>query len=196
MLTAWGDESGSQPGRDPHTYLMAAALCDESDVPEWRNTMEQVRLVTEPKVHWHGSSPERRHLLVEAIASLPMMGLVLVHTTEASDRRHRRKCFAVTEPRRDAMRPRYAGIGRKPGPKRSRSTSEVPRTKSSYLRSTSTSQRRSNRTCALGGRHRVRSGGTRPRGKQQLSVQDQRCCRNPPPMTLKRRKPQTSSSGE
>ncbi|MCZ4561052.1 hypothetical protein O4160_09390 [Rhodococcus sp. IEGM 1401] len=98
MLTAWGDESGSQPGRDPHTYLMAAALCDESDVPEWRNTLEQVRLVTEPKVHWHGSSPERRHLLVDAIASLPMMGLVVVHTTEATDRRHRRKCLEFLLP--------------------------------------------------------------------------------------------------
>ena len=31
MLTAWGDESGSQPDRDPDTYLIAAALCDEDD---------------------------------------------------------------------------------------------------------------------------------------------------------------------
>jgi len=31
MLTAWGDESGSQPNRDPDTYLIAAALCDDDD---------------------------------------------------------------------------------------------------------------------------------------------------------------------
>lgn len=98
MLTAWGDESGSQPDRDPHTYLMAAALCDEADVPMWRKTMEEIRLVTETKVHWHGSSPERRHLLVETIASLPMMGLVVVHAADTSDRRHRRKCLEFLLP--------------------------------------------------------------------------------------------------
>ncbi|MDH6293202.1 hypothetical protein [Rhodococcus opacus] len=43
MLTAWGDESGSQPDRDPDTYLAAAALCDEDDVPDVRKTMESLR---------------------------------------------------------------------------------------------------------------------------------------------------------
>lgn len=98
MLTAWGDESGSQPDRDPDTYLMAAALCDEEDVSEWRKTMEELRLDTETKVHWHGSSPERRHALVEAVATLPMVGLVVIHTDQASDRRHRRKCLEYLLP--------------------------------------------------------------------------------------------------
>jgi len=99
MLTAWGDESGSQPSRDPNTYLMSAALCEEEDVPEWRKTMLDLRLPGEKKVHWHGSSDVRRHELVEAVAALPMAGLVVVHTAEgSSDRRHRRKCLEFLLP--------------------------------------------------------------------------------------------------
>ena len=99
MLTAWGDESGSQPDRDPHTYLMAAALCEEDDVPEWRKTMESLRLDGEKKVHWHGSSDQRRHQLIDAVAALPMAGFVVIHTeVDASDRRHRRKCLEFLLP--------------------------------------------------------------------------------------------------
>ncbi|EHI43297.1 hypothetical protein OPAG_06572 [Rhodococcus opacus PD630] len=98
-MTAWGDESGSQPDRDPDTYLIAAALCDEDDVPEIRKTMESLRLTTEKKVHWHGSSADRRHDLVEAVAALPLAGLVVIHTEAAvSDRRHRRKCLEYLLP--------------------------------------------------------------------------------------------------
>ncbi|MFI2220324.1 hypothetical protein ACH47B_26895 [Rhodococcus sp. NPDC019627] len=70
MLTAWGDESGSQPDRDPNTYLLAAALCDEEDVPTVRKAMEALRLGHETKVHWHGSSSDRRHELVAAVSEL------------------------------------------------------------------------------------------------------------------------------
>jgi len=99
MLTAWGDESGSQPDRDPDTYLIAAALCDEDDVPDVRKTMESLRLATEKKVHWHGSSADRRHDLIEAVAALPLAGLVVIHTEAAvSDRRHRRKCLEYLLP--------------------------------------------------------------------------------------------------
>ncbi|MGV9949216.1 hypothetical protein [Rhodococcus aetherivorans] len=99
MLTAWGDESGSQPLRDPNTYLIAAALCEEEDVPELRKTMEALRLDGEKKVHWHGSSDERRHDLIDAVASLPMAGFVVIHTeVDASDRRHRRKCLEYLLP--------------------------------------------------------------------------------------------------
>ncbi|WP_257890373.1 hypothetical protein [Rhodococcus sp. USK10] len=83
MLTVWGDESGSQPDLDPDTYLIAAALCDEDDVPEVRKTMESLRLTTEKKVHWHGSSADRRHDLIEAVAALPLAGLVVIHTEAA-----------------------------------------------------------------------------------------------------------------
>lgn len=99
MLTAWGDESGSQPDRDPDTYLIAAALCEEEDLPQWRKTMVDLQLPGEKKVHWHGSSDERRHTLVDAVAALPMAGLVVIHTeADATDRRHRRKCLEFLLP--------------------------------------------------------------------------------------------------
>lgn len=104
MLTAWGDESGSQPLRDPNTYLMAAALCEEEDVPEWRKAMLDLLLPGEKKVHWHGSSDDRRHDLIDAVAALPMAGLVVVHTEDgSSDRRHRRKCLEFLLPNLAAM---------------------------------------------------------------------------------------------
>ena len=99
MLTAWGDESGSQPDRDPNTYILAAALCEEDDVPAVRKAMESLRLGHERKVHWHGSSSDRRHDLVAAVSELPLAGLVVVHTEAgASDRRHRRKCLEYLLP--------------------------------------------------------------------------------------------------
>lgn len=92
MLTAWGDESGSQPHRDPGTYLISAALCDEDDVPALRKAMNGMRLPREKKVHWHASSADRRSELIDAVAELPVAGFVVVHTqADASDRRQRRK---------------------------------------------------------------------------------------------------------
>ncbi|WP_280431551.1 hypothetical protein [Nocardia brasiliensis] len=94
MLTAWGDESGSQPARDPGTYILAAALIEDDDIPLVRKTMDGLLLPGETKVHWHGSSEERRHALVCTVASLPVCGLVVVHCDlSANDRRHRRKCL-------------------------------------------------------------------------------------------------------
>ncbi|WP_254661162.1 MULTISPECIES: hypothetical protein [unclassified Gordonia (in: high G+C Gram-positive bacteria)] len=98
MSTAWADESGSRPDMDPGAYLMSAALCDEDDVDTLRNAMEVLRLA-EPKVHWHGSSEQRRTDLVTAVAELPLTGFVVVHVDkESSDRRHRRKCMEFLLP--------------------------------------------------------------------------------------------------
>lgn len=98
MLTAWADESGSRPDLDPGAYLMSAALCEEDDVADLRKRMEGLRLA-EPKVHWHGSSEERRHDLVAAVAALPLTGFVVVHVDpDANDRRHRRKCMEFLLP--------------------------------------------------------------------------------------------------
>ena len=98
MLTAWADESGSRPDLDPGAYLLTAALCDESDVPELRKSMEDLR-INEPKVHWHGSSPDRRDELINAVAELPVTGFVVVHVEAgANDRRHRRKCMEYLLP--------------------------------------------------------------------------------------------------
>ncbi|WP_063016353.1 hypothetical protein [Nocardia nova] len=94
MLTAWGDESGSQPDRDPGTYIVAAALIEEEDVEAVRKTMHDLLLPTETKVHWHGSSPERRQKLVEVVLGLPVCSVIVVHNDPAAnERRRRRKCL-------------------------------------------------------------------------------------------------------
>ncbi|MBF6159974.1 hypothetical protein IU421_18330 [Nocardia cyriacigeorgica] len=99
MLTAWGDESGSQPERDPGSYLIAAALIDEDDVSTVRKTMDGLLLSSETKVHWHRRSDDHRSELIAAVAELPVCSLVVVHhDTAASDRRHRRKCLEYLLP--------------------------------------------------------------------------------------------------
>lgn len=98
MLTAWADESGSRPDLDPGVYLLAAILCDDDDVASLRKTMEGLR-ISEPKIHWHGSSAERRSQYIQAISGLPVTGFVVVHADAgASDRRHRRKCMEFLLP--------------------------------------------------------------------------------------------------
>ncbi|WP_244332659.1 hypothetical protein [Gordonia polyisoprenivorans] len=103
MLTAWADESRSRPDLDPNAYLLTAALCEEDDVSELRKTMESMR-IGEPKVHWHGSSEERRAELVATVAELPVTALVTVHVEPgATDRRHRRKCMEYLLPHLASM---------------------------------------------------------------------------------------------
>lgn len=64
MLTAWADESGSRADLDPGAYLLAAVLCDDDDIADMRKTLEGLR-IGESKLHWHGSSEERRGELIE-----------------------------------------------------------------------------------------------------------------------------------
>ncbi|TQR85665.1 DUF3800 domain-containing protein [Mycobacterium hodleri] len=98
MLTAWADESGSRPDLDPGAYLLTAVLCEDDDVDEMRKTMDGLR-IGETKLHWHGSSSERREQLVEAVSELPVTGFVVVHVdSDANDRRHRRKCMEFLLP--------------------------------------------------------------------------------------------------
>ncbi|ASW98442.1 MULTISPECIES: hypothetical protein [Mycobacterium] len=98
MLTAWADESGSRPDLDPGAYLLTAALCDDADVDEIRKTLQSLR-IGEAKLHWHGSSDQRRAELVAAVAQLPVTGFVVVHVDkDADDRRHRRKCMEFLLP--------------------------------------------------------------------------------------------------
>lgn len=99
MLTAWGDESGSQPHIDPGTYIVAVALIEDSDVDTVRMTMSGLLLPAERKVHWHGSSESRRGELVKTVADLPICGITVVHNAEGSnERRGRRKCMECVLP--------------------------------------------------------------------------------------------------
>ncbi|WP_063060773.1 hypothetical protein [Nocardia sienata] len=99
MLTAWGDESGSQPHADPDTYIVAAALIEEGDVQLVRKAMSDLLLPGEKKVHWHGSSEVRRGELIQAVAELPICGISVVYHAEGTkDRRGRRKCLECILP--------------------------------------------------------------------------------------------------
>ena len=98
VLTAWADESGSRPDLDPGAYLLAAVLCEDDDIADMRTTMEGLR-IGESKLHWHGSSEERRGELIETVSRLPVTGFVVVHVDrDANDRRHRRKCMEFLLP--------------------------------------------------------------------------------------------------
>ncbi len=73
-------------------------LCEEDAVADLRKTMEDLRIGA-PKVHWHGSSDDRRADLVAAVAQLPVTGFVVVHLdARSTDRRHRRKCMEYLLP--------------------------------------------------------------------------------------------------
>lgn len=99
MLTAWGDESGSIPDKDPGTYIMAAAMVEEEHLAPVRDEMLRARLPGESKTHWKGSRSERRQTLAEAVADLPLTAVVVVHhQTGAGERRHRRKCLETLLP--------------------------------------------------------------------------------------------------
>lgn len=103
MLTAWGDESGSQPAADPGTYILSAVLIEDERVEEIRATMSSLKLPGEKKLHWNKASDERRIELIECCTSLPLCGIVVVHNElGASDRRQRRKCLEHILPHLDS----------------------------------------------------------------------------------------------
>ncbi|MFQ6331259.1 hypothetical protein ACLMAL_34700 [Nocardia sp. CWNU-33] len=78
---------------------MAAALIEDEDVVVVRKTMDALLLPGETKVHWHGSSTERRPELVGVVAELPVCSIIVVHhDLGAADRRHRRKCLEYLLP--------------------------------------------------------------------------------------------------
>jgi len=99
MLSAWGDESGSVPVKDPDTYIMSAAMIDDADLAHIRSRLMDERMDGESKVHWYQSNDSRRQYLTELLRSFPFLGVTVVrHETGASDRRHRRKCLETLLP--------------------------------------------------------------------------------------------------
>src|SRR6478752_861975 len=133
--------------------------------PDVRKTMEALRLSTEKKVHWHGSSADRRHDLIEAVAALPLAGLVVIHTEAAvSDRCHRRKCLEYLLPNLAEMPCSHITL-------ESRShldasdvdiLQKISSPEGDHLIAAGESRSRHGRAGALGRGHRVRSGGPIP----------------------------------
>lgn len=84
MFSAWGDESGSDAVRDPGVYVLAASLLDPLDVGDVRDAMSALRR-SQPKLHWSDESSTRRDQIIDAIADLPVEGLVVVRAGPRSD---------------------------------------------------------------------------------------------------------------
>ncbi|WP_380745995.1 hypothetical protein [Sphaerisporangium aureirubrum] len=95
MYAAWGDESASCERRDPGTYMMAAILSEFRAISHLRDAMRSLLLKGQRKVHWHAESSDRRLKLVDAVADMPIEGLVVVRSSGGLDRieRRRRKCL-------------------------------------------------------------------------------------------------------
>src|SRR5882757_207147 len=77
---AFVDESLSNEIRDPNTYILAAAICDEPALEDARATVASLRLKHQVKVHWHDEDDKRRVLIAETIAFSPVRHVVVVRS--------------------------------------------------------------------------------------------------------------------
>ncbi|WP_316307744.1 hypothetical protein [Clavibacter michiganensis] len=89
--TAFVDESGSQENRDPGTYILAAAICDEQHLDTVRDVMHGLRRTKVGKVHWHEESAPRRLQLAAAVAELALERLVVVRSVDSTEPFERRR---------------------------------------------------------------------------------------------------------
>lgn len=89
------DESQSARERDPHTYLLAAAVCEREHLGGARTVMLDLRLAGQRKLHWRDESDKRRRRIIEAVFALPLRHLVVVYGGQPGERpeRRRRHCL-------------------------------------------------------------------------------------------------------
>ena len=92
---AFVDESQSQAERDPHTYMLTAAVCDVSSVAAARAAIIGLQLRGQRKVHWRNEDDKRRRLITETVASVPLQHVVVVRDGRPGERpeRRRRHCL-------------------------------------------------------------------------------------------------------
>ena len=89
MHTAWGDESLKNG-----VYLIGAVVADDGDAEGIRSAMQSLLLPGQRKLHWHKESRGRREQICDALAMLPVAGLVVVRSnTKDAQERNRRKCL-------------------------------------------------------------------------------------------------------
>lgn len=88
---AFIDESQSNSALDPHTYMLAAAVCDGLTLAEARETVAALRLNGQRKLHWRDEGDKRRHTIAEAIATMPLQHLVVVRDGQPAEKAERRR---------------------------------------------------------------------------------------------------------
>src|SRR6266568_1468630 len=94
---AFVDESLSDAMRDPNTYLLGAAVCEQRAVAAVRANIASLRLKRQVKVHWHDEDAKRRMVIAETIARAPVRHLVVVREGRLGERpeRQRKKCLGA-----------------------------------------------------------------------------------------------------
>ncbi|MER6173456.1 hypothetical protein [Streptosporangium sp. NPDC001681] len=95
MLTAYVDESLRRRPDDCNVYAMAAVIVDSADHDDMRAALESLRLGKRRRLHWRDESPAHRIDIAEALAKLPIEGIVAVHLHDRGVRheRARRLCL-------------------------------------------------------------------------------------------------------
>lgn len=96
VISAWVDESGSDPRYDRGAYLLGAVIALDDQVDSIRQAFSELKKPTETKIHWHVDSPSRRREVIAVMAEVPIEGLVVVRCEEGiKPERNRRKCLEV-----------------------------------------------------------------------------------------------------
>lgn len=96
-FVAWLDESGSNQAMDPGTYILSAAICEETHAEAVREAMRGL-LVSKRhrKLHWRDEDRGRQATIAKTIAELRVEHLVVVRseaTTTGRPERQRRLCM-------------------------------------------------------------------------------------------------------
>jgi hypothetical protein len=95
-LTAHVDESESDQGADPGTYILAATVLALSSHEEARSSIRTLLVPGQRKLHWYDDRGEpRRRKIVEAIAQLECQHIVVVKSGDPAvhPERRRRLCM-------------------------------------------------------------------------------------------------------
>jgi len=92
---AFLDESQPNRALDPHTYVLAATVCDAAAIVTSREAIAALKLRGQLKLHWHDESAKRRMEITECIAGMSLRHFAVVRDGrpgETSERR-RRHCL-------------------------------------------------------------------------------------------------------
>jgi len=92
---AFGDESGSDPRLDPHSYIYSTAIVLPEHADDVRANLKRLLLRGQNKLHWRMESDRHQLQIIERIATYNVEYLVVARTGVAGEKpeRRRRKCL-------------------------------------------------------------------------------------------------------
>jgi hypothetical protein len=96
VLTAYIDESARHRNdADSCVYVLAAALVEDDQTEELVSVLESRPRSGAAKLHWKDQTAKQRTATTEALAAVPLAGLVAVHfyDYQPQNERARRLCF-------------------------------------------------------------------------------------------------------